>query len=146
MSIRRLFDATWDQVYKGAVGYGDSDILTDQRVIIVNRNVKRLIWGQLIMMFDEDGTMCLITSRYRVPWLSLTAYLHALEQAKRLRDAGIVCNVAFEKGLVTCTYSRVGWLQRVAQCSSASSRAQEKQKQQQPTPSDVSLDSSSPKM
>ena len=57
--------------------------------------------------------MCLITSRYRVPWLSLTAYLHALEQAKRLRDAGIVCNVAFEKGLVTCTYSRVGWLQRL---------------------------------
>lgn len=38
MSIRRLFDATWDQVYKGAVGYGDSDILTDQRVIIVNRS------------------------------------------------------------------------------------------------------------
>ena len=52
MSIRRLFDATWDQVYKGAVGYGDSDILTDQRLIIVNRNVKRFIWGQLIMMFE----------------------------------------------------------------------------------------------
>lgn len=48
------------------------------------------------------------TSRYRVPWLSLTAYLHALEQAKRLRDAGIVCNVAFEKGLVTCTYYSTG--------------------------------------
>lgn len=141
MAIRRLFDATWDQVYKGAVGYGDSDILTDQRVIIINRNVKRLIWGQLIMMFDEDGTMCLITSRFRVPWLSLPAYLHTLEQVKRLRSAGIVCNVAFEKGLVTCTYSRVGWLQRVAQYSSASSHAQGKPGQQQPTQSEENTDS-----
>ena len=145
MSIRRLFDATWDQVYKGAIGYGDSDILTDQRVIIVNRNVKRLIWGQLIMMFDEDGTMCLITNRFRVPWLSLPAYLHTLEQVKRLRDAGIVCNVAFEKGLVTCTYSRVGWLQRVAQSSSVRSHVQEKPGQQQPTLSEESMGYNSPK-
>lgn len=143
MAIRQLFNATWDQVYKGAVMYGDSDILPDQRVIIVNRNLKRLVWGQLIMMFDEDGTMCLITSRFCVPQLSLPAYLHTLEQAKRLKAAGIVCNVAFEKGLVTCTYSRVGWLQRVAQASSAARSAPEQPQQPQPTQFEGSSDFSS---
>ena len=134
MAIRKLFDATWDQVYRGAIKYGDSDILTDQRVIIINRNVGRLVWGQLIMMFDEDGKMCLITSRFCIPQLSLPAYIHTLEQAKRLRENGVVCNVAFEKGLVTCTYSRVGWLERVAQASSASHSVQEQPLQSRPTP------------
>lgn len=146
MAIRQLFEATWDQVYKGALKYGDSDIFPDQRIIIVNRNIKRLVWGQLIMMFDEDGKMCLITSRFCVTPLALPAYLHTLEQAKRLRDAGIVCNVAFEKGLVTCTYSRVGWLQRVAQASSAASYAQAQPPQPQPTPCEKSSDSNLQKM
>lgn len=145
MAIRQLFNATWDQVYRGAVKYGDSDILPDQRVIIVNRNLKRLIWGQLIMMFDKDGTMCLITSRFCIPQLSLPAYLHTLEQSKRLKTSGIVCNVAFEKGLVTCTYSRVGWLQRVAQASSAAQSAPEQPPQPRPTQSEESLDFNFPK-
>lgn len=146
MAIRQLFEATWDQVYKGALKYGDSDVFPDQRIIIINRNIKRLVWGQLIMMFDEDGKMCLITSRFCVTPMALPAYLHTLEQAKRLRDAGIVCNVAFEKGLVTCTYSRVGWLQRVAQASSAASSAQAQPPQPQPTPCEKSLDSNLQKM
>lgn len=124
MGIRALFDANWEQVYRGAVKYGDSDILPEQRVIIVNRNVGRLVWGQLIMMFDEEQKMSLITSRFCVTPLAIPAYLHTLEQVNRLRRENIVCNVAFEKGLVTCTYSRVGWLERVAQDSSALRSAQ----------------------
>lgn len=145
MGIRALFNATWDQVYRGAVGYGNSDIIPEQRVIIVNRDIKRLIWGQLIMMFDEDGTMSLITSRFCVTPLAISAYLHTLEQVKRLQNAGIVCNVAFEKGLVTCTYSRTGWLERVAQVSSAPPSAPQSPVLQQPTPSGKSTGCSSPK-
>lgn len=140
MGIRALFNATWDQVYRGAVGYGDSDILPDQRVIIVNRNLGRLVWGQLIMMFDEEGKMSLITSRFCVTPLAFAAYLHTLEQVGRLRDAGIVCNVAFEKGLVTCTYSRVGWLECVAEFSSARHAAPEQQVPRPQTPSEESME------
>ena len=133
MGIRTLFKATWDQVYRSAVEYSNSDVLHEQRIIIVNRNIGKLLWGQLIMMFDEEGKMCLVTSRFCVPQLSLPAYLHTLEQANRIRNSGIVCNVAFEKGLVTCTYSRVGWLERVARASYVSACAPSPPPQQQPT-------------
>ena len=64
MGIRNLFKATWDQVYRSAVEYSNSDVLHEQRIIIVNRNIGKLLWGQLIMMFDEEGKMCLVTSRF----------------------------------------------------------------------------------
>lgn len=145
MGIRALFNATWKEVYRGAVKYGDSDILPEQRVIIVNRNIGRFVWGQLIMMFDEEGALSLVTSRFCMTALAIPAYLHILEQAESLENAGIVCNVAFEKGLVTCTYSRKGWLERVAQESSVYHYAQEQHVQQPQTPSAASMGSSSPK-
>lgn len=111
MAIKRLFNATWEQVYPGAVAYGESDIIPDQRVIIINRNIGSLVWGQLIMMFDEKSRMSLITSRFCVTALAIPAYVHTLCQASRLKKAGIITNVAFEHDLVTCTYSLEGWIE-----------------------------------
>lgn len=113
MGIRKLFDSTWDDIYPGALAYGDSDILPEQKTIIINRNIKKLILSQLIMIFDEDGRMVLATTRYCLVPFAIPAYLHTLEQNKRLLKAGIITNVAFEKGVVTCTYSRAGWLERL---------------------------------
>lgn len=115
MNIRKLFDATWDQVYHSAVIYGDSDVIPDQRVIIINRNVKKLILGQLIMMFDENYKIALISCRICLEPLALPSYLHALVTKRKLEKEGIHSNVEFSRGLVTCVYSKEGWLEQVVQ-------------------------------
>lgn len=114
MSIRALFDATWDEVYRGAHTYPDSDYLMDQRTIIVNRNVGARITSQLIMMFNTEGHVELITIRYCSAAFVVPALLHTCEQRNRLLKAGIVCKVAFDHGLVTVTYARADWIRKVA--------------------------------
>lgn len=117
MNIIKILDSTWNQIYHGAVAYGDSDIIPDQRVIIINRNVKKLIVGQLIMMFDEEYKIALVSSRICLEAFALPSYLHALCTAKKLERSGIHSNVEFSRGLVTCIYYKEGWLEQVVQQS-----------------------------
>ena len=125
MGIRALYKQTWESASKGisASSY-DYDIIPEKRAIIVNRKFGNFLWGQLIMMFDDSGKMSLLTARHRIPFMALASYLHTLEQVGRLREEGIECIVVFERGLVTCTYSKHGWLQHVAQPSAVVQRQQ----------------------
>lgn len=120
MAIRSLFNQKWENILPAAIRYEDSDILTEQKVIIINRNIHHLVWGQLILMFDDDDSVSLVTSRICVSQLAIPFCLHTLGQRRRLEKEGIVCNLAFDNGIVTVTYSKQGWLERVAQHSSPS--------------------------
>ena len=103
MGVKKLFNSKWGEVYRGVASYKSTDVLPEQHIIILNRSVGRFVWSQLIMMFDNNDEMSLLTSRLCISPLSLAAYLHMRLSVSRLRKAGIVCNIAFEKGLVTCT-------------------------------------------
>lgn len=112
MGIRKLFASTWVEICQGAQTQDDACILPEQMTVIFTRNVGKYVLGQLIVMCDETGRVSLISARFCQPWLALSAYLHCKEQSKRLASEGIEWHLNQTKGVVTCTYSRIGFLDR----------------------------------
>lgn len=125
MGIRKNFELTWEQAITRAAMIDSIEVIPEQRVLIQTKNIGMLNVGELIMMFDPDSGKCnLITTRYTFQGFGLSEFLHTFEQWGRIKRAGYIQNLNVERGLVTCTYSRKGWLERVAQSASAQTASQ----------------------
>ena len=125
MGIRKNFELTWEQALFRAAMFDNVEVIPEQHVLIQTKSFKHIVFGELILMFDpEDGKCNLITTRYTFSGFGLSELLHTVEQWGRIAKAGYAQNINVERGLITCTYSRKGWLERVALSSSAQTASQ----------------------
>lgn len=117
MGIRSLFAETWEVAREKAQHQKNSEILEEHRTIIINHNLRKWVWGQLIMRYNKQGEAELITRRFCVPPLALSAYFNHLIDFVALRKYGIECHVVCEPGVVTCNYTKTGWLKKLIKMS-----------------------------
>lgn len=122
MGIRTLFTIPWEESCAKARHQIDSEIYENQRAIIINHNIGKKVWGQLIMVYNEQGEPELITRRFCVPPLALSAYINHLVDYMSLSKYGIECHIVCEPGVVTCNYCRTGWLKQLIKLSKESQK------------------------
>lgn len=119
MGIRSIIKTNWDDAVRIAAMYNHTDIYPGQRSIVMQKFVGRFCVGELVMMFDKESGKCnMVTTRYTFPALGIPATFHAWDQHKRIVAAGHTCNYSVDRGLITCVYSRAGWLESFLEQSS----------------------------
>ena len=122
MGIKSLFAIPWEKSCEKAKHQNDSEIIEKQRTIIINHNIGKKVWGQLIMLYNEQGEAELITRRFCVPALAASAYVNHLADYTSLSKYGFECHIVCEPGVVTCNYARTGWLKQLIQMSKEASK------------------------
>lgn len=124
MGIRANFKLTWEQAVIAACTQPDIEVIADQRIIINPVHVGDRQIAELVLLYGQYNTPCLITARFQAKALVIPAILHIAEQKERLAKEGILCNVNFTGGLVTVVYSQQSWWESMLAQQEAKRQAQ----------------------
>lgn len=104
MGIRDAFKLTWEQAVLKVAMLDGIEIFPEQRTILRSCNIGKYPIAEFCMLFGDSETPQLISTRFAPDAMLVPAWLHVLEQRKRLRDDGIISKVIPQKGLLQCTY------------------------------------------
>ena len=104
MGIRKAFSVNWEQAVMRFALLDGVEILPEQRTILRTTSVYGYPVAEFCMLYGDSDYPKLISTRFTPDVMLISAYIHVLEQRKRLKEAGIISKVVFQKGLLQCIY------------------------------------------
>lgn len=110
MGIRDAFKMTWEQAVLRGATMEDVEIFPEQRTILRSVKIGQYPIAEYCVMYGDSEYPNLISTRFMPDVMLIPAYIHVLEQRKRLKEEGITSRVVYQRGLLQCVYVKEAYL------------------------------------